>query len=363
MSIYSHILFFFLLPKFLFSQGFITIAGSFNDLHYNSIPENRNLTLDENTELRRKFKIKGIVKKNVTSDSYYTDPLIRLDPVKNLTYGHVSTIEYFFYNTEGLLSGKSMVPLNIRLSKKDSTEIRFVRTQYDSTQKTYRIDYFYVNKLTQRKIYLEGILKEEHSFGDEFNTTLYDEYNKERDTTCFCDSYIHYEYNEQGLIRKRIYNNPNYYSCKDFCSIIESETYEYKPQELIITKIPYRDTTYTTERYINKIKFNKNAQIQTSTFCLNKTDDPWVIFSCLYDKHYNLKSVYESWDVSKPLSYKRISYRNKYDKKGRLLSITHKIDKHKKIFYFDASGLLTKIEGKEEKNTGYCYELFEYSFY
>jgi hypothetical protein len=337
-------------------------SGIFNNVYLSAIPEYSDLTLNRNLEQRKHHKIKSIVRRTTVSkgESWYSDSLIKMNPSVNFNEAHTSMIAYYFYNREGLLSAQSTVPANVKLSLRDSAEHRFVKTRFDSINKEYEIEYFYKNESYTKEKFVNDKLLETITFKTPFNVAWHDEDKKQHDSTWYCDLYLKNEYID-GKLSVVTYNNPYYYGMglTPRCDIVETETYKYEKDKLIITKTPYKDETYTASNYINTVTFNKKGQITTSVFYLDNLSDPWEIYTCMYDKHDQLTSIFKSWDLNHLQDENLETFINVYDDQGKLFSVME--EGADVIYFYNEHGLLSEI--KYSANRGGWRIQFEYTFY
>lgn len=350
-----------ILPASLLSQ--VTSSSTFKYI-YEVTPEYDLITQSHNYRKRANCKIKTIVREKLAPKNYL-DSLIDIDPIKNFVENHIGTIEYFNYNRDGFLLSLSLIPQNVKLSKKDSAEHRYVKIKSDSLKNEFIINYYYNNNLYLQEIYINGLLNEEISPKYRFNLGWTDKNKINHDTTYFCDIYVKYKYNDKGLLITKEYNNTEYHIPERLCDIIEHENYAYEGNKIVITKFPFKEQPRDNDKYINVIILNKNQQVSSSTFYINDLNERFEIYTCKYDKKNNLKAVYESHDSKKPKSNILYRYKNFYEK-GKLKKIIEtcpgfNMTYEKKLYFFDEKGLLEKIKyiGKDWEGT----ELYKYTFY
>lgn len=350
--------------KALLSQ--VTASSTFKVI-YEITPGHNIITQSHNYKKRANYRIKTIVKEKLLPRNYL-DSLIEIDPSKNFVENHIGTKEYFSYDTLGLLIQQSLIPLNAKISKKDSAEHRFVKTHYDSLKKEYMIEYYYNNQLYHIETYSNTLLKKEISPKYPFRLIWTDKNKIQHDTNYSCDLYVKYKYDNKGQLIFKEYNNTDYSNPERLCDIVESENYIYEKNKVIITKYPYKEQPRDNEKYINEIIKNNKGVIIKSKFYANDLSDLHVMYTIKYDKKNNIKDVYESYSVKERLEYKLYHYENIYNKEI-LREVVERYPGfnmyyYEKRYYYDESGLLNKIGyfGSDGSDLGST-ERFTYTFY
>jgi hypothetical protein len=352
-------------PLCFSAQDFGTEESIFNKFYLNSCPNNLLENTQENIILRSKYKIRTIIVKKILSQNYF-DSLIKID-IKNFIPNHTSTIEYFKYSKNGIPLAYSILPLNVKINGSDSVMISKQEIIENKLNKEYIINYYSNNILNQQEVYANETLKKVIYFKKYVITGLNKIQKTKIDTIIFCNKLIDFRYNDKKEIISRDYNFTNNFRVNIGCYFMEHEDYQYSKSKIVITKIPFRETEKHNKKYINKIELNKNNQIVKSTFYLSSLKDPFVIYTCEYDEKNNLKSIYESYDLKKPLDYKICIYENKYDASGTLVEKiesrpTENMPYKEKHLYYNKHGLISKIE-YIYKEGGSLKEEYEYSFY